>query len=95
MATKEAYRNKLEAQLNEWDAKLDHLDAKVQKAAADARINYENEVESLKKQRAAARTKLDELATQGEGAWEDMKVGIEKAWDELSKAIDSVTARFK
>jgi hypothetical protein len=54
MATKEAYQKKLEAQLKEWDAKLDQLSAKAQKATAEARITYENELESLKSKQAAA-----------------------------------------
>jgi hypothetical protein len=95
MATKEAYQKKLEAQLKEWDAKLDVLSAKVQKATADARINYENELESMKSKRAAAHKMLEDLGTRSENAWEDMKDGVEKVWDELGKAIEKVTARFK
>ena len=95
MASKEAYQNKLEAQLKEWDAKLDQLSAKAQKATADARIRYENELENLKGNRAAALKMLDELGRRNENAWEDMKDGAEKVWAEMSKAIDNVAARFK
>ena len=95
MATKEAYEKKLEAQLKEWEAKLDLLSAKAQKATADARIKYENELESLRSKRAAARKTLEELGKRSENAWEDMKVGAEKVWDEMSKAIDKAATRFK
>ncbi|EEG09607.1 sll1863 family stress response protein [Pseudogulbenkiania ferrooxidans] len=95
MATKEAYRKKLEAQLKEWDAKLAVLSAKAKKATADARINYENELESLKSKRAAAYNMLEEMGERGENTWEDMKDGVEKVWDEMSKAIEKVAARFK
>jgi len=95
MATKEAYQKKLEAQLKEWDAKLALLSAKAKKATADARINYENELESLKSKRTAAHKTLEELGKRSENAWEDMKDGVEKVWDEMSKAIEKVAARFK
>ncbi|MBE0594451.1 MAG: coiled coil domain-containing protein [Gemmatimonadales bacterium] len=95
MATKEAYRKKLEAQLAQWDAKLDLWSANARKTTADARINYENELESLKGKRAAAQKKLEELGKRSENAWEDMKDGVEKAWDEMGKAMDRVAARFK
>ena len=95
MATRDAYVQKLNAQLKEWDAKLDQLSAKAQKATADARINYENELEGLQSKRAAAHTKLEELGKRGENAWEDMKDGVEKAWDEMGKAMENVSARFK
>jgi chromosome segregation ATPase len=95
MASKEAYQKKLEAQLSEWDAKLDVLSARAQKATADARIAYENELESLKAKRAAARETLEELGRRSGTAWEDMKDGVEKAWADMGKAIDKIAARFK
>lgn len=95
MATKEAYRKKLEAQLKEWDAKLDVLSAKAQKTTADARIKYENELESLRSRRAAAHKMLEELGKRSEDAWEDMKGGAEKVWDELGKAMEKMADRFK
>ena len=95
MATKEAYRKRLEAQLAQWDANLDLWSANAKKATADARIKYENELEILKGKRAAARKKLDELGKRSENAWEDMKDGVEKVWDDMGKAMDKVAARFK
>ena len=95
MATKEAYEKKLQAQLGEWEAKLDVLGAKARSATADARVSYENELESLKSKRLAARQKLDELGQRGEDAWEDLKDGVESAWDEMGKAIDKLASRFK
>lgn len=95
MASKEAYQQKLAAQLKEWDAKLDVLSAKARQATADARIGYENELEAMKARRAAAQETLLELGRRGETAWEDMKDAAEKAWDDMGKAMDKITARFK
>ena len=91
----EAYQKKLEAQLSEWDAKLKQLGAKAKNATADARISYENDLEILKSKRTAAQKTLAELGKRGENAWEDMKDGMEKAWDEMGKAIEKISARFK
>ena len=95
MASKEAYQKKFEAQLKEWDAKVDQLSAKAQKASAEARIKYENELESMRSKRAAAIKTLEELGKRSEGAWEDMKDGAEKAWAEMSKAMEKVASHFK
>jgi chromosome segregation ATPase len=95
MATKEAYRQKLEAQLAEWDARLDVLNARARKASADARIDYENELQGLKRQRERARDTLAELGRRSENAWEDVKTGAERAWDDMASALDKVAARFK
>jgi len=95
MATKEADQRKLEAQLKEWDAKLDLFSAKAQKATADAQIKYENELESLKSKRAAARQTFEAPGKRSENACKDMKDGVEKVWDEMSRAIEKAAARFK
>jgi protoporphyrinogen oxidase len=95
MATKEAYQKKWEAQLKIWDAKLDQLSAKAQKATAEARINYENDLEDLKRKRAAAHKTLAALGKRGESAWEEMKDGAEKVWDDMTSAMERVAARFK
>jgi hypothetical protein len=95
MATKEAYRKQMEARLAEWDARLDLLAAKTRKATADAQIDYENELDALKRQREHAVETLAELARRSEGAWDDVKIGAERAWDEMGKTIDRLAARFK
>ena len=95
MASKEAYQKRLQAQLEEWDARLDVFAAKARNATAEARINYENELEVLKVKRAAAHEKLQELGKRGETAWAEMKDGVEKAWDDMGKAIEKAAARFK
>lgn len=43
----------------------------------------------------AAQDKLHELRQRGDSAWEDMKEGAEKTWDEMRKAIDNILARLK
>ena len=95
MASKEAYQRKYEAQLKEWDAKLAQLSAKAAKATAQARIEYEDELESLKRKRAVALKTLEELSKRGEDAWEDLKEGAEKTWSEMGKAMDHVAGHFR
>ncbi|MFN9771584.1 MAG: hypothetical protein ACK54X_03000 [Burkholderiales bacterium] len=95
MATRDAYRQKLEAQLAEWDARLDTFSARAKRASAEARIDYENDLQALRRQRSAAAESLSELGRRSEDAWQDMKAGTEKAWDDLAKALDRVAARFK
>ena len=95
MASKEAYQKKFEAQLKEWDATLAQLSAKAQKATAEARISFENELESLKSKRASAHKTFEELGKVGETAWEDLKDRVEQGWHDMSKAIDKAASRFK
>lgn len=95
MSTKEAYMQKLRAQLDEWDAEMQKLKAKALKAKADLKIDYNEDIENMRAKREAARKKLDELGHSGDEAWEDLKEGIEKAWIDLGGAIKSAVSRFK
>ena len=42
-----------------------------------------------------AGTKLRELKTAGDEAWEDLKTGAEKAWDEVKAALHTAASKFK
>jgi hypothetical protein len=95
MATKEAYQQKLHAQIKEWDAKFDLLSARAQKLTAEAQIAYQDEVVKLKARRAEANQNFEALAKRGEGAWEEMKDGLETMWRDTSKAMEDAMKRFK
>jgi len=95
MNKKQAYEEKLKAQLDEWNAKIDVLKAKAEKAGAEAKVDYHETIEKLQKKRIAARDKLQELREASDDAWEDLKDGIEEAWSSFGAAIDSAVSRFK
>ena len=42
-----------------------------------------------------ASNKLAELKDAGDDAWEDLKAGLDGAWNTLGNALKSATARFK
>jgi chromosome segregation ATPase len=93
MSERDAYIKKLEAQLQEWDAEIDKLQAKAKKSQADAQIAYEKQLKELRVQRHEAAEKMDELRRAGEGAWEDMRAGMEKAWARVHDAFTKTLKR--
>ena len=92
---KEAYQQKMEAQLKEWAAKIGELMAKAEKAKAEATIEYQRRIKELQVKQAVAQEKLEELRKAGEGAWADLRAGLETAWDDLKSAFNNAVARFK
>ena len=48
MTTREAYLQKLKAQLDEWDKDLDGLDRETLKTDAKTRIKYEEQIKELR-----------------------------------------------
>jgi hypothetical protein len=85
---KNDYVAKMEAELKEWSARLNELKAKASKAAAQGRVEYQKQLETLQSKHDAAASKLAELKSAGEDRWESLKAGVEGAWNELKAAVD-------
>ena len=95
MNKKEAYEQKLEAQLDEWNAEIDKLRAKANKATAEARIEYDDQIKSLNAQRDTVRQRLDELKRSGAGAWEELRDGLESAGKAMNDSLKSAYDKFR
>ncbi|MEJ2428232.1 MAG: coiled coil domain-containing protein [Deltaproteobacteria bacterium] len=95
MDKKEAYREKLEAQMREWSAKIDLLKARADKVEAESKIEYKDRIEDIRQRKAALQTKLKELRNASDDAWKDIRAGTEKAADGLREALQSAFSKFK
>ena len=95
MSNRDEYIRKMQAKLDEWNAEIDMLTGKAGEVTADVRIEYNEQIKSLKTKQAAARQKIEGLQQAGENAWEDMKTGIDLAWTAMGEAINSARSRFK
>jgi len=92
---RKAYEEKLDAQLKEWNAQIALLKAKAENAKADAKIDYYKTIEALEHKQDEAKTKLQELKTAGDEAWEAVKGGAEKTWAEVKAAYHDAVSKFK
>jgi hypothetical protein len=92
---RKAYEEKLDAKLKEWKAKVALLKAKAENAKADAKIDYYKAIEALEHKQDEAKTRLQELKTASDEAWETVKLGAEKAWTEVKTAYHDAASRFK
>ena len=95
MSEREAYVQKLKAQLDEWNAEIDTLEARARKAEGDARLRYEQQVTSLRQQQEDARARLARLQEASEDAWTQLKEGADRAWTDLKRGMEKATAAFK
>ncbi len=104
MGLKDAFQEKLEAQLDSWEHEIHEMEARAkrqeaeaQAEKADAEMQKETyaKIDRLKKQAEDARKKLEELKHSSEGAVNDVKAGLEMTWEQLGEALDSARSRFK
>ena len=95
MEQKDVYEEKVAAQLAEWQARIDELRAKARRQEAEAKEQYSSEIEKLEARRDAAMNQFEELRKAGEGAWTDLKTGLDRAVSDLSQTFDNIVSRFK
>jgi len=95
MTKREAYKQKIEAELEVVQAKLAKYKAEAKSSAADVRIEYTKHVDELEKMADTINTKLDEIAIAGEDTWESLKEGLESTWNKLTTAVHETAAKFK
>jgi len=94
MSKRDAYIQKLHAKIDEWNADIDKLAVKAQQAETHARNEYQQQIDALKRQRREVETKLADLKRSGEDAWEDLKSGLDLAFESMNEAIGSAMSRF-
>ena len=95
MATREEYQAKMEAQLKDVTAKLASLAAKADKAQADAKVKYQDDIQKLRLKLAETQEHLQKVKASSGEAWVTLKDGTEKAWGELRGAVDGALAKFR
>lgn len=94
MDTKEAYQERVEAQLKELDARIDLLEAQADKAKAEAKVEYAQQIESLRSRRDEAEQRLEGLKAAGSGAWRELTEGMDEAVTSLEQAVTNAMAQF-
>lgn len=95
METKDAYRQKLDAQLKEWRAQISLLAAKAENASADVKLKYALELDEIKAKQREVVQKMKELELSSGEAWEKLKVTADKVLDDLKTSISQAMSKFK
>lgn len=90
MSTRDDYVQKMHSLLDKLNDEIDALTERAENAGSDVR----DEVARLRAKQDEARTKLASLRDAGEGAWQDLKAGVEMARDAIGEAIESAKSRF-
>lgn len=93
--TRQAYINKVKAQLDQYDAQLAEMKAKADQVKAGARVEFHSMMEEALVKRDVMQSQLTQLHRSSEGAWTEIQNGLEKASQELQKSFDDALAKFK
>ena len=83
--------NRAESRVTELTGKLAEYKHKIQNAPDEVK----HLIHDLEQKAGSYRTRLEELRQAGGDAWEDAKVGLEIAANDLSDAWESIRSRFE
>jgi hypothetical protein len=75
MKTTDEYRQRLVAELIEQSSKIDVLVVKSRQAAADLKLNYDQELEALRAKQQITTNKLHQLEDSNSNVWENIGDG--------------------
>lgn len=95
MTTRNEYVESLKTHLDDWNAELAKWEAKARTARTDMRIEYEMQLEALRKHQEAATEKLGQIQSSAGEAWKDLSAGADEAWDMMREAFDKARGRFQ
>ncbi|MDK3018450.1 sll1863 family stress response protein [Pseudodonghicola flavimaris] len=94
MTDRTAYIDKAQARLKQIDAEIARLGARVEEAEADARIEAQQALDEARSKRREIDQQIARLRDSSGAAWEDIRDGLDSAWDQMSGALRQAADRF-
>lgn len=94
MQSKDDYIQFLHQKIDDWNEDIERLRLKADKIEAETRADLQSEINMLKSKRADIEKRITELTDASAVAWEDMKSGLDLAWEATNNAFQSAASRF-
>ena len=95
MSMREEYQALMEKQLNEWKAQTARFKAGAEQMGAQAKAQYERNLELLHAKQEEAWQNFYKLKAANESTWDQLKARMDKAGGELKDAVERMTTIFK
>ena len=94
MSSRDEYLEKFKAKLDEWNAEIDKLEDHARQTQADAKTQYDKQLESMREMRDDAQKKYIEMQEATAEAWDAMLQGTEMAWKTWINAFEDARSKF-
>lgn len=92
---REAYREKIRAQVRQWEARLEELRAKKDEAAADIRLKLNRQVREAERSRDEAMQSLRKLERRGGVLWQGTRDRLQSLADRLRETVRDLSGRVR
>ena len=95
MTSRTEYIEQLKHKLDKWNTDITKWEEKARLTKNDMQIEYEMQLDNLRKHRDQAAEKLKEVQASSDAAWQDLKSGTDAAWTALREAFDKAASHFQ
>lgn len=92
---RDEYVERLKDGIDRLNGEIDQLQARAERATEDVKGQYRDHVADLVVKRDAIKGRLVELKEASGTAWDDVKAGIDSAWEALGESVAAAKSRFK
>lgn len=94
MDDKDKFGVSMEAQLKKWQERIEQSKQEASQKGPEFLKKFAPDLERLNVSYEEARYKLKLLKMSGGEAWSELKLGVEKAFDELKSAVGKALEKF-
>ena len=94
MSKRDEYVEKLKVQLDQWNTEVAKWEAKAHKAQAGARVEYEKQLNELRRQRDQALEQMKRVQAATGDAWVDLVRGADEAWAKMRESLEKARSHF-
>ena len=95
MSDKKDFTARARQQLEDWDYQLDRLSARLNDLRDEWRDEAREKLNEMKGRRSEFEEKLERLESHGDDARDDIKAGLEIAWDGLKTGFLAAKSEFE
>ena len=93
--TRDAYRQKYDAEIRQWEARLMYLKAESDKCSAEAKLALRPHFEAVDTAMDSAKAKWDRFAATAEDKWEGLQSEMESAWLDVKSKLQGAYDALK
>ena len=94
MKTHHEYIQFLHRKIDEWNLEIDNLVSLKDKIEEDSKTELNAQIDLLTQKRTKIEQQLEEITSTSTDAWDDMKSGVDLAWEAMNTAVKSAVSRF-
>jgi peptidoglycan hydrolase CwlO-like protein len=89
-----AYQQKVDAELREWEAKAELLKAKGNNLVADAKLEFDKQLQTLQTNKSEFSAYVDQIADKAEDTWDEVKDEAEAKWHKFSNSVSNFVSKY-